>query len=613
MFLRTTEFLWQEGHTAHATAEEAVEETMRMLDVYADFVENWLAMPVIKGEKTAGERFPGAVQTFTIEAMMQDRKALQAGTSHFLGQNFAKASEIKFLDQNGEQQYAWTTSWGSSTRLIGAMLMTHSDDDGLVRRRSSRPLQVVIIPIWRADEDKARVLEYCRNVAGELRAQRYVDRPVSVMVDERDERGGDKVWNWIKKGVPLRLEIGPRDMEKDALFVGRRDRAPKDKQSVPRAEFVATVAATLQSIQDNLYAARQGSSRAAHASHRFQGRVLRVVHGAARPGERADADPRRLRADALQWRREARRAHQERPGRHRALHSAGEERAGDLSVHRPAQPAARRVGESLLIDPAARAARTRAWLQLHFCVVLWGFTAIFGRLISLPALPLVWWRMTLVGVALLAIPMFWRGVRGLSARQLAIYAGIGVLVALHWLTFYGSIKLSNASVGATCMALMSVLMAFIEPLIVRRKFDPRELLFGLAVIPGVLLVIGGTPSRHASRHRSRRAFGADPLCLRRAEQALHRQGRRDDGHGRGDGRRCAVPHVCRTATASRRSIVRDAFAARRIATVGARDGLHAAAIHARPGRDEAAQRVLDSAGAESGAGVRDRARDPAAR
>jgi drug/metabolite transporter (DMT)-like permease len=151
------------------------------------------------------------------------------------------------------------------------------------------------------------------------------------------------------------------------------------------------------------------------------------------------------------------------------------------------------VGESLLIDPAARAARTRAWLQLHFCVVLWGFTAIFGRLISLPALPLVWWRMTLVGVAMLAIPKFWRGLRGVPLKQIAIYAGIGVLVALHWLTFYGSIKLSNASVGATCMALMSVMMAFIEPLIVRRRFDPRELLFGLAVIPGVILVVGGTP------------------------------------------------------------------------------------------------------------------------
>ena len=147
-----------------------------------------------------------------------------------------------------------------------------------------------------------------------------------------------------------------------------------------------------------------------------------------------------------------------------------------------------------MTDPAAHAARTRAWLQLHFCVVLWGFTAIFGRLITLPALPLVWWRMTLVGVALVAVPKFWRGLRGLPLRQIATYAGIGVLVALHWLTFYGSIKLANASVGATCMALMSVLMAFIEPLIVRRKFDPRELLFGLAVIPGVLLVIGGTPA-----------------------------------------------------------------------------------------------------------------------
>jgi drug/metabolite transporter (DMT)-like permease len=164
-----------------------------------------------------------------------------------------------------------------------------------------------------------------------------------------------------------------------------------------------------------------------------------------------------------------------------------------VSVHRTTEPAAGRVGESLLIDSAASAARRRAWLQLHFCVLLWGFTAIFGRLITLPALPLVWWRMTLVGVALLALPKFWRGVRELPARLIAVFAGIGVLVALHWLTFYGSIKLANASIGATCMALMSVLMAFIEPLIVRRSFDPRELLFGLAVISGVVLVVGGTP------------------------------------------------------------------------------------------------------------------------
>lgn len=253
MFLRTTEFLWQEGHTAHATQDEAVEETMKMLGVYATFSEEWLAVPVIQGEKTAGERFPGAENTFCIEAMMQDRKALQAGTSHFLGQNFAKASEIQFLDQNGTRQFAWTTSWGVSTRLIGSLIMTHSDDDGLVLPPKVAPTQVVIIPIFRSDDEKPRVIEYCRKVAAELRTQRFADRPVSVIVDERDERGGEKVWGWIKKGVPVRLEVGPRDMEKDALFVGRRDKTPKDKQSIPRAEFVANVAATLQSIHDVLF------------------------------------------------------------------------------------------------------------------------------------------------------------------------------------------------------------------------------------------------------------------------------------------------------------------------------------------------------------------------
>jgi len=253
MFLRTAEFLWQEGHTAHATREEAVEETMRMLDVYADVAERWMAVPVIKGEKTAGERFPGAEQTFCIEAMMQDRKALQAGTSHFLGQNFAKASEIRFLDSQGEQQYAWTTSWGVSTRLIGGLIMTHADDDGLVLPPKVAPVQVVILPIYRVEEDRARVLEYCRAVADALRTQRYAERPLSVQVDERDERGGDKVWHWIKKGVPLRVEIGPRDIEKDAVFVARRDRAHKDKQSIPRGEFIATATTILQSIQDALF------------------------------------------------------------------------------------------------------------------------------------------------------------------------------------------------------------------------------------------------------------------------------------------------------------------------------------------------------------------------
>jgi prolyl-tRNA synthetase len=263
MFLRTAEFLWQEGHTAHATREEAVEETMRMLDVYADFAENWMATPVIKGEKTAGERFPGAVQTFCIEAMMQDRKALQAGTSHFLGQNFARASNIEFLDQNGTQQHAWTTSWGVTTRLIGAMIMTHSDDDGFVLPPKLAPTQVVILPIYRNEEERTRVLEYSEAVAAELRTQQFAGRSVSAIVDRRDERGGEKVWSWIKKGVPLRVEIGPRDMEKNALFVGRRDRAPKDKQSVPRGEFIANVGSILQSIHDSLFE-RAKAYRAEH-------------------------------------------------------------------------------------------------------------------------------------------------------------------------------------------------------------------------------------------------------------------------------------------------------------------------------------------------------------
>jgi prolyl-tRNA synthetase len=263
LFLRTTEFLWQEGHTAHATRDEAVEETMRMLDVYAEFAEAWMAMPVIKGEKTAGERFPGADRTFCIEAMMQDRKALQAGTSHFLGQNFARASNIQFLSADGAQEYAWTTSWGVTTRLIGAMIMTHSDDDGFVLPPKLAPQHVVIVPIFRSDDEKARVLDHCRKLAAELRGQRYADAPVRVHVDERDERGGEKIWQWVRKGVPVRLEIGPRDIDKDSVFAGRRDRAPKDKQSIARREFVATIGATLQAIQEGLFE-RAAAYRAEH-------------------------------------------------------------------------------------------------------------------------------------------------------------------------------------------------------------------------------------------------------------------------------------------------------------------------------------------------------------
>jgi len=253
LFLRTAEFLWQEGHTAHATAEEANEETMQMLKVYAEFAEQWMAMPVIQGEKTESERFPGAVSTFCIEAMMQDCKALQAGTSHFLGQNFAKASDIKFLDDKGVLSHAWTTSWGVSTRLVGGLIMTHSDDDGLICPPRLAPTHVVILPVTHKAEERQKVLDYCKALAKELKQQSYAGRPVRVEIDDRDLRGGDKVWQWIKKGVPLRLEIGPRDIQSDSVFMARRDRPAKEKGGVARAEFVANVTKLLGEIQDGLF------------------------------------------------------------------------------------------------------------------------------------------------------------------------------------------------------------------------------------------------------------------------------------------------------------------------------------------------------------------------
>ena len=223
LFLRTAEFLWQEGHTAHATKEEALEETRLMLDVYAKFAQDYMAMPVIRGEKTEGERFPGADMTLTIEAMMQDRKALQSGTSHFLGQNFAKAQEIKFQNKQGGESYAWTTSWGVSTRLIGAMIMTHSDDDGLVLPPRIAPKHVVICPVIRKDEERDSVMEYCQSLKEEIAAVIYDGSPVKVFIDDSDKRGGEKKWFHIKRGVPIRIEAGPRDIEKNGLFVGRRD------------------------------------------------------------------------------------------------------------------------------------------------------------------------------------------------------------------------------------------------------------------------------------------------------------------------------------------------------------------------------------------------------
>jgi len=252
LFLRTTEFLWQEGHTVHATPEEAMEETRRMLDVYAEFAENYMAMPVIKGEKTESERFPGADRTYCIEAMMQDRKALQSGTSHFLGQNFSKASDIKFQNESGEETFAWTTSWGVSTRLIGGLIMTHGDDNGLVLPPRLAPAHVVILPVIHKDEVRAQVLEYCESLAKQLRDVLYDGRPVEVELDTREGQGGEKVWGWIKKGIPIRLEIGPRDIAKDSVFVGRRDRDSKDRYGQPRAEFVQTLPKLLDEIQEGL-------------------------------------------------------------------------------------------------------------------------------------------------------------------------------------------------------------------------------------------------------------------------------------------------------------------------------------------------------------------------
>jgi len=253
LFLRTAEFLWQEGHTAHATADEAKAETMQMLDVYADFAENWLAMPVIRGEKTAGERFPGAVETWCIEAMMQDRKALQAGTSHFLGQNFAKAQEIQFQDDAGNREFCWTTSWGVSTRLIGGTIMTHADDDGMVCPPMVAPAHVVIQPVLHKPEAKAEVMAFCDKLIAELRTKVYGGRVIEVEYDTRDIRGGDKTWQWIKRGAPIRLEIGPRDVAEESVFMARRDRGPKEKESVKAADFVARVPEILQEIQDGLF------------------------------------------------------------------------------------------------------------------------------------------------------------------------------------------------------------------------------------------------------------------------------------------------------------------------------------------------------------------------
>jgi prolyl-tRNA synthetase len=211
-----------------------------------------MAMPVIKGRKTAAERFPGAVDTLCIEAMMQDRKALQAGTSHFLGQNFAKASEIKFQSAEEAEEYAWTTSWGASTRLIGGLIMTHGDDDGLILPPRVASSHVVLLPIFKKPDDRASVMAYTQSLAEELKSIHYNGQPLVVEIDERDI-GGARGWDWIKKGIPLRLEIGPRDMAQNSVFVGRRDCPPGEKKSIRKNQFVAEVTNILDKMQENLF------------------------------------------------------------------------------------------------------------------------------------------------------------------------------------------------------------------------------------------------------------------------------------------------------------------------------------------------------------------------
>ena len=258
LFLRTAEFLWQEGHTAHATEEEAVEETRKMLDVYATFAEEWMAMPVIRGVKTEAERFAGAVDTYCIEAIMQDGKSLQAGTSHFLGQNFAKAFDCTFQNRNNELEYVWATSWGVSTRLIGALVMTHGDDKGIVLPPKLAPMQVVLVPILRKEGNEA-VLEAARKIEQTLK-----DAGIRVHLDDREQyRPGWKFTEYEVQGVPIRLALGPRDLESGVVELVRRDSG--EKQSVPMDGLAETIRKTLDAVQQGLFD-RAKAFREAHTN-----------------------------------------------------------------------------------------------------------------------------------------------------------------------------------------------------------------------------------------------------------------------------------------------------------------------------------------------------------
>lgn len=264
MFLRTSEFLWQEGHTAHVDRSDAMIETMRALEMYRAFAEGPLAMPVVAGEKPENERFPGAVATYSIEAMMQDGKALQAGTSHYLGTGFAEAAGIKYQDKDGTQQLAHTTSWGVSTRMIGGVIMTHGDDDGLRCPPQIAPQQIVIVPMLRDNDEDSAVLDYCRSLAATLRELSAFGEPLRVLLDTKASKASNKRWAWIKKGAPVIVEIGPRDVKEGKAAVLRRDRLYKDDGKLataftPLGELVAQAPALLEEIQSNLH--QQAKSR----------------------------------------------------------------------------------------------------------------------------------------------------------------------------------------------------------------------------------------------------------------------------------------------------------------------------------------------------------------
>jgi len=253
LFLRTSEFLWQEGHTAHATEQEALEESLRMLDVYREVTEDVLAVPVYSGRKTANERFPGAVETFTIEGLMRDRKALQCGTSHFLGQNFAKAYDVKFLNAEGQQEYAWATSWGYTTRMVGGTIMTHGDDNGLRLPPAVAPVQVAIVPIYKTDEERSAVIEVATRMRDELTGQHNL----RVKLDDRDQyRPGFKFSEWELKGVPLRVEVGPRDVASDQVVVA--ERLEGNKKQLSTGEAGSSMVEMLNDVQRSLYEDAKG-------------------------------------------------------------------------------------------------------------------------------------------------------------------------------------------------------------------------------------------------------------------------------------------------------------------------------------------------------------------